>query len=223
MVFLNENAFIHSQKSKQALIMSYSTSFLRPLFDYIAQFYPLSEALKAEYEKSCKLIHVKKNKHILSPIDSNASLYFLVNGLVRGFVRDGKKDISTWFSFGNELIGAIRHPDQQLSNSIEYLQALEESQLICIPYTFIDVMYTNYPEANFIGRKLLALHYYAASERSILARIPKAMSRYRKLQESSLDITRIPQRYLASYLGMRLETLSRIRNKVLALDYRLCS
>ncbi|MDQ0965629.1 CRP-like cAMP-binding protein [Flavobacterium sp. W4I14] len=203
--------------------MPYSTSFLRPLFDYIEQFYPLSAAFKAEHEKSCKLIHVKKNKHILSPIDNNASLYFLVHGLVRGFIRDGKNDISTWFSCGNELIGAIRHPDQQPNHSIEYLQALEECQLICIPYTLIDSMYTHYPEANLIGRKLLALHYYAASERSILARIPKAMSRYRKLQESDLDINRIPQRYLASYLGMRLETLSRIRNKVLTLDYRLCS
>ncbi|WP_431295076.1 hypothetical protein [Pedobacter sp. P26] len=84
-------------------------------------------------------------------------------------------------------------------------------------------MYTKYPEANLIGRKLFALHYYAASERAILARIPKAIGRYRKIQESGLDIKRIPQRYLASYLGVRVETISRIRNKVVPLDYQLCS
>ncbi|WP_406827082.1 Crp/Fnr family transcriptional regulator [Pedobacter sp. KACC 23697] len=203
--------------------MHYKTSFLSPLFDYLEQFYPLSEALKAELEKSCKLIYIKKNKHILSPIDTNVSLYFLVSGLVRGFVRDGKNDISTWFSTGKEIIGAIRHPHLQPSHSVEYLQALEECQLICIPYTLMDLMYTNYPESNLIGRKLLALQHYAASERAILARIPKATDRYRKLQASGLDISRIPQRYLASYLGMRLETLSRIRHKVLTPDYRLCS
>ncbi|WP_293787875.1 Crp/Fnr family transcriptional regulator [uncultured Pedobacter sp.] len=203
--------------------MSGKTSFLRPLFDYLDQFYPLSETLKAELEKYCKLIHIRKNKYILSPIDLNASLYFLVNGLVRGFVRDGTKDISTWFSVGNEIIGAIRHPDQRPNHSIEYLQALEQCQLICIPYTLIDFVYTHYPEVNLIGRKLLALHHYQASERAILARIPKAVSRYRKLQESGLDINRIPQRYLASYLGMRLETLSRIRHRVLTPDFSLCS
>ncbi|SDF66968.1 cAMP-binding domain of CRP or a regulatory subunit of cAMP-dependent protein kinases [Pedobacter terrae] len=203
--------------------MHCKTSFLRPLFDYLEQFHPLAEAFKVELEKSCKLIHIKKSKHILSPIDTNVYLYFLVNGLVRGFVRDGKNDISTWFSTGNEIIGAIRHPHQRPSHSFEYLHALEECQLICIPYTLIDSMYDHYPEANLIGRKLFALQHYAASERAILARIPKAMGRYRKLQESGLDINRIPQRYLASYLGMRLETLSRIRHKFLTLDYRLCS
>jgi len=203
--------------------MPYKTSFLRPLFDYLEQFYPLSNTIKAEFERSCKLTRIKKNKHILSPIDSNASLYFLVNGLVRGFIRDGKQDISTWFSFENELIGAIRQPNQHPSPSIEYLQALEDCKLICIPYTLIDLMYTKYPEANLIGRKLFALHYYAASERAILARIPKAIGRYRKIQESGLDIKRIPQRYLASYLGVRVETISRIRNKVVPLDYQLCS
>lgn len=203
--------------------MLHTTSFLRPLFDYLEQFHPISAAFMAEHEKACKLIHIKKNKHILSPLDNNLSSYFLVNGLVRGFVRDGKKDISTWFSFGNELVGAIRHPHDHSNHSIEYLQALEESQLICIPYTLIDWMYAIYPEANLIGRKLLALQYHAASERSILARIPKAMGRYRQFEKSSSEINRIPQRYLASYLGMRLETLSRIRNKVLDTDYRLCS
>ncbi|MGQ7855819.1 Crp/Fnr family transcriptional regulator [Pedobacter sp. WC2501] len=203
--------------------MPHTTYFLRPLYDYLEQFHPLSGAFKAELERSCKLTRIKKNKHILSPIDSNASLYFLVNGLVRGFIRDGKTDISTWFGFENELIGAIRHPDQYPSPSIEYLQALEDCKLICIPYTLIDLMYTKYPEANLIGRKLLSLRYYAASERSILARIPKATGRYHKLQESGLDIKRIPQRYLASYLGVRVETMSRIRNKVLTPDYQLCS
>jgi len=213
---------IFLQKSQQVSVMHYKTSFLRPLFDYLEQFYPLSAAFKVELEKSCKLIHIKKSKYILSPIDTNVYLYFLVSGLVRGFIRDGKNDISTWFSTGNEIIGAIRHPHQQPSHSFEYLQALEECQLICIPYTLIDLLYTNYPESNLIVRKLLALQHYAASERAILARIPKAMGRYRKLLESALDISRIPLRYLASYLGMRLETLSRIRNKVLTHDYRLC-
>ncbi|WP_145854954.1 Crp/Fnr family transcriptional regulator [Pedobacter suwonensis] len=199
--------------------MHHSTSYLRPLFNYLEQFCPLSNVIKAQHERSCKLIHVKKNKYILSPLDSNASLYFLISGVVRGFVRDGKKDISTWFSLGNELISAIRHPDQQSGPSIEYLQALEDCKLICIPYTLMDFLYNNYPETNLIGRKLMERHHYAASERAILSRIPKATGRYRKLQESGLDIDRIPQRYLASYLGVRGETMSRIRSKILEPNY----
>jgi CRP-like cAMP-binding protein len=180
------------------------------------QYHKLSSSLIAQYEKHCSLVTIRKNKHIVSPVDNNAALYFVNSGIVRGFVKDGTKDITTWFCFGNNIVGAIRHPDLQSNHSVEYLQALEDCELIRIPYTLIDYVYSHFEEANIIGRKLLAVHYYAASERSILARIPNALRRYQKLAESrKVDLNKIPLRYLASYLGMRLETLSRIRSKEL--------
>jgi len=192
------------------------SSFVWPLIQYMEQYHQVPVNLIAEYEKHCTLVSVKKNKHIQSPIDSNAALYFVKSGIVRGFIKDGAKDITTWFCFGDNIVGAIRHPDAQSNPSLEYLQALEDCELIRVPYTLIEYAYANFEEANIIGRKLLALHYYAASDRSILARIPNAMRRYRRLQESKkIDMNKIPLRYLASYLGMRLETLSRIRSKEL--------
>ncbi|RBQ04236.1 Crp/Fnr family transcriptional regulator [Pedobacter miscanthi] len=192
-------------------------SFVRPLIQYMEQYHKISSALVAQYEMQCTPVAVKKNKHIVSPIDHNAALYFVVNGIVRGFVKDGDKDITTWFCFGNNIVGAIRHPDQGSNHSVEYLQALEDCELIRIPYTLIEYAYANYQEANIVGRKLLALHYHAASERAILARIPNASRRYQKMEESrKTDLNKIPLRYLASYLGMRLETLSRLRSKELS-------
>jgi CRP-like cAMP-binding protein len=193
-----------------------SSSFVKPLIEYMEQYHPISPLLAAHYATQCTRLTVKKNKHIVSPVDSNAALYFVVSGIVRGFIKDSNKDITTWFCFGNNIVGAIRHPDLQPYHSVEYLQALEDCELIRIPYTMIEYAYSNFEEANVVGRKLLALHYYAASERSILARIPNALRRYRKLEESKkIDMNRIPLRYLASYLGMRFETLSRIRSKEL--------
>lgn len=198
------------------MLNSNNISFVRPLLQYMEQYHKLSGSLIAQYEKHCKLVTIKKNKYIVSPVDSNAALYFVKSGIVRGFIKDGAKDITTWFCFGNNIVGAIRHPDLQSNHSVEYLQALEDCELIRVPYTLIDYAYSHFEEANIIGRKLLAVHYYAASERSILARIPNALRRYQKLAEGrKADLNKIPLRYLASYLGMRLETLSRIRSKEL--------
>jgi len=186
---------------------------MKPFFNYLEKFHPLSKEFTEHYESNCQVVSIKKHKHILSPIDSNNAMYFILHGVVRGFIKDRKKDISTWFGFENQIIEAIRHPDQRSGHSMEYLQALEHSYLVRIPYTITDSCSDQYPEWNVIARKILETQHYLAAERSNMARIPNALGRYLKLENTAFEIDRVPQRYLASYLGMRLETLSRIRNR----------
>jgi CRP-like cAMP-binding protein len=194
---------------------------MKPLFNHLEKFHPLSKKFIAYYEENCQVVNVRKHKHILSPIDANNAMYFVIKGVVRGFVKDRKKDISTWFGFENQIIEAIRHPDEQSNHSVEYLQALEDSYLVRIPYSLTDSLSSNHPEWNIIARKILETQCYMAAERSIIARIPNALGRYLKLESTAFDIDRIPQRYLASYLGMRLETLSRIRNRAIDQDLKM--
>lgn len=196
----------------------YSTLFmhdpipLQPLFTYFESFHPISASLKREYIKECKVIDIKKHKFIVSPLDHNDSLYFVLSGMVRGFIKNGKKDISTRFSQIGEIIGAIKHPEGMEMHSEEYLQAIDDCKLIKIPYSLVEHVYQTYPEAHIVGRKIFALQYYQASQRAIHARIPTAAARYDIFMNSGdKNLEKIPLRYLASYLGMRVETLSRIR------------
>lgn len=185
------------------------------VLNYFSSLCPITPGFIQAIEKNVDTLLIKKNKYILSPIDNNDYVFFVVSGLVRGFVKDANKEITTWISLGNEFIGAIQHPDTNIQPSIEYLQALENSELVAIPHLLIDKLYASYQETNVIGRKILALQYHAASERAIIARIPSAERRYEKFLElSAFDISRVPLRCIASYLGMRLETLSRIRSKL---------
>ncbi|PWS26704.1 Crp/Fnr family transcriptional regulator [Pedobacter yonginense] len=192
------------------------------LLSYLGQYSTLSEGLATEYRNHCSVSKIKKNKFILSPMDNNRFLYFIVSGTARGFIRDRGKDITTWFAFQNEIIGTICHPDGQEIYEQEYLHALEDCLLVCIPHDFMNRICEDYPEANIIGRKLMAIQYFEASKRSILARITKASDRYRKLTMDSEKIIReIPLRYIASYLSIRVETLSRIRKKDLHSSLKL--
>lgn len=177
----------------------------------------MSPGLIRELEKHTHPFLVKKNKFILSPLDNNMSIYFIVNGLVRGFIKDDMKDITTWFSFGNQFVSAIQQSSLETGvSTFEYLQALEDTELIEVPYSLLYWLYEIYPESNIIGRKILSLQCQAASNRSILARIPSAERRYERfLQQNKYDFSRVPLRCLASYLCMRLETLSRIRSRIL--------
>jgi CRP-like cAMP-binding protein len=196
------------------MIRSLRNDAVNLLLKYLEKLQPLSEGFIKEVETNALPLTVKKNKFILSPLEINESVFFVTKGIVRGFVKDEDRDITTWISFGNEFIGAIQNPNLEAQPSIEYLQALEETELVEMSNELINKLYAYYPETNIIGRKILATQYYEASERSILARIPSAEGRFERFMASSgSNLNLVPLRCIASYLGMRLETLSRIRNK----------
>lgn len=186
------------------------------MLNYLSSLSPVTPGFIQEIKKNAEPILIKKNKYIQSPMDNNDFVFFVVNGLVRGFIKDEGKEITTWVSLGNEFIGAIQHPEAAIQQpSVEYLQALEKTEVVAMPNAFINKLYESHMETNIISRKILALQYYAAAERAILARIPSAERRYEKFLESNtFDISKVPLRCVASYLGMRLETLSRIRSRL---------
>jgi CRP-like cAMP-binding protein len=197
------------------MLESRKVFLVNAVLNYFSSLSPITPGFIQEIQNNVQPILIKKNKYILSPIDNNDCVFFVVTGLVRGFVKEDGKEITTWISLGSEFIGAIQHPDASIEPSIEYLQALDHSELVAISHVLIDKLYAICPETNVIGRKILALQYHAASERSILARIPSAEKRYEKFLElNSFDVSKVPLRCIASYLGMRLETLSRIRSKL---------
>jgi hypothetical protein len=75
-------------------------------------------------------------------------------------------------------------------------------------------LYDRFPEMNKVGRMLLEEYYAESEERVYIARLPTAQARYQHFINSRPELlNRIPLKYVASYLGITLETLSRLRAK----------
>lgn len=179
----------------------------------------LLEPLDASFIKTTEThtINITIKKNALLPIEVNGEneyIFFIIKGLVRAYIFDEGKDITAWLAAENNLVGNFRNPTASKPTYIEHFQALEDSELLVIPYSFIDKLYLDFPETNILARKLMAIHYHIAQERAILSRIPSAEVRYKKFNEGHPTLRfRVPIKYLATYLGMRIETLSRIRKK----------
>lgn len=186
-----------------------------PLIKYLNELQPLNKEIIEKAKAETFKIFVRKNNILpcLKEINGDC-LYFVIKGLVRGFIVDEGKDITAWLTDENHLIGNIRTHGTLQSTYEEQYQALEDSELLILPYRLIDDMYERFPETNVLARKLLAIHYHMSQERSILSRIPSAEARYKQFNIGHPAIKyRVPVKFLASYLGMRIETLSRIRKK----------
>ncbi|MCZ4223021.1 Crp/Fnr family transcriptional regulator [Pedobacter rhodius] len=185
-----------------------------PLIALFKRFHPLNEEIEKRINQHTFPVSFKKNKFIISPVDRNKFLFLIVKGVVRGYIKDGKTEITTWICKEGEIIGTIRNLWLE-GDSDEYLQALEDVELISIPHVLSEYLYENFPEANIVGRKMMELYYRSAEERAYLCRISSAEKRYKRFLQSFPDlINRVSLKYIASFLAIRLETLSRIRTKI---------
>lgn len=123
-----------------------------PLIDVFKKFHPLNDEIERRINQHTFPISYKKNKYLVSPVDRNKFLFLIVKGVVRGFIKDGSTEITTWIAKENEVVGTIRNLWVE-GDSEEYLQALEDVDLIAIPHVLSDYLFENFAEANIVGRK----------------------------------------------------------------------
>ncbi len=158
-------------------------------------------------------IKFRRNKSIASPFEKNHCTYLLLDGAIHGFLKVGTKHITTRIATEGEFVGPFI--DLTFGPSEEYIEAISTVSAIAIPHETMIHLYNNFTEANIIGRMLAEVQYREASERATVARLPSAKLRYERFLVSYQHlIERIPLRYIASFLGMRLETLSRLRTEM---------
>lgn len=186
-----------------------------PLCDFFNAICPISDEMAELINNSTSPISIAKGKFLIKPGSDDINLYLIMKGVMRGFIREDGKEITTWINEEKEIVGAIRNLGLK-KISEEYVQALENTDLIVLPQSFIDEMYERFVEANIIGRILLEDNYRGAEERAYICRIPSAEKRYKRFLETQPTLLmRISLKYIASYLGITLETLSRVRSRKL--------
>lgn len=180
---------------------------------FFNQIHPLTPALQRELEQHTFPLSVEKGKLLVKPSMENRFFYFIVKGVIRSFIKQEKKEITTWINEENSIVSSIRNLGVN-SFSGEYLQTLESCELIAIPADALQRVYDLYPEANYYGRIIIEDCYRSSEERAYISRIPSALKRYKHFEATNAHLLqRIPLKYIASYLGITLETLSRIRAK----------
>jgi CRP-like cAMP-binding protein len=183
------------------------------LLTVINQLYPLSPEAQQYLRDHVTSCAVVKRKLLLKEGMTCEHIYFIVKGALRGFTREGSKDITTWIVIENELVSSILSLDERVK-SIENIQALEKCELLALTLAELEVMYQRFPETNVLARKILQRYYADAEQRAFIARLTKAENKYRHFLKRHGSLSnRIPLKYIASYLGVTLETLSRIRKK----------
>jgi CRP-like cAMP-binding protein len=185
-----------------------------PLFALTDAVYPVSEGAKAYVTERVQLVQISKGTLLVSAGQHCDHLYFVNKGVLRGYVKQDNKDITTWITAENELVTSISSYYQQIP-SIENIEALEDCILASIHRDDMHYLYQHFPEVNALVRIILEKYYQDAEERAYICRLTDATAKYHRfINTKSHLLNRIPLKFIASYLGMTLETLSRIRSRL---------
>ena len=184
-----------------------------PLVDFAAAIRPVEDEMIQIVNEASYPMKVKKGAYILQPGDICANIYLINKGMLRAFMLEEKKELTTWMIGENEIATSIRGLSKA-EPSLEYIQALEDCDLTVLSYEVLHDLYEHFPVMNTIGRLILEQYYMEAEERAYICRIPSAEKKYKHFLETRSElINRVPLKYIASFLGMTVETISRIRAK----------
>ena len=185
------------------------------LIDVLNYFHPVSEEVKGYLREHIHACNFPKGKLILKAGQVCEHIYFIQKGAVRGFIKDGRKDVTTWITAENELVSSISgFADQE--PALENMQTIEACEMLVMSFNDLQNLYEQFPEFNIVSRKLLQHYYRDAEGRAFIARLSNAESKYKYFISNNPHlVNRIPLKYVASFLGITLETLSRVRRKIL--------
>jgi len=182
------------------------------LIYYIKKWTELSDRDESLILSAFEQISIRKKQNILIPEEVCKYLYFITLGCIRSYYIDSK---------GIEHIYQIRMDNNWISDlesffskspSKFYIQTLEDSQILRISAEGLDELYRKVPNLERYFRVLFQKAYLNALKRLNATMWDSAVERYNEMLAEHPDMfQRVPLVYIASYLGITPESLSRIR------------
>jgi CRP-like cAMP-binding protein len=165
-------------------------------------------------EKATMRKRFDKGEFLLRQDEICRQSFFIEKGVVRKFyVTESGKEITTELCFADDL--AISFQSYTLQTpSLEFIQAIENTEVTATDYSSFQSLKIDFPK--LLELDLMMTEYYAMWLEERLQRFHTldATRRYQKLAaEKPHFIRHIQLTHIASYLGISLETLSRIRAK----------
>ncbi len=183
------------------------------LISFLTQFGELPESVITAIKSKVQILEFPK-KHILLKKGKVCNyLYFVQKGLARNFFEEENKELTNDIMVEGELLVSFSSFISRQA-SIETIELLEDSILHAIHYDDLQTLYETYPVMERTGRMIAEHHYSSLAMKSYRLKFSNSTERYEALFNSKIEIIRrVPIGVIASYLGMSIETLSRIRSK----------
>lgn len=194
--------------------MQNNTVLLSSLIHMLNDIKPISKKLKLLFTERFKIEEVKKGKILLHEKDICKNLWFLCNGLLRSYHNIGDKEVTSRIMYTGHIVISPGSFFTQ-TPATESIETLADCVVAKLSFNDLQDIYKKFPEFNYHTRLITEQYFYKQEQRLYMLRKHDASAKYNFFLENYADYLKdIPQKYIASFLNVAPETLSRTRSKL---------
>ena len=156
-----------------------------------------------------------KNEMILREGETCTNIYWVVKGLVRQYYYKNGKELTEYMATENTIVMCIESLFREQPTHLQ-IKALEPTIIIALPKADLEAVAMKSVNIQILYRKILEESLILSQHHADMLRFESAQDRYAKLVKNQPQLVlRAPLVYIASYLQMTPETLSRVRTAAL--------
>ena len=184
------------------------------LKQFVSQFANLSGEEWGAVEPFIETRKLKKNDYFVREGEIARYISFTQNGYLRVlYNHDGNeitRDISPLHTFVTALPSYVSQ-----TPSYEIIQAITDCELLVIYRDHLESLYDKYNNWQRVGRRVIEEMFVQTQSRIYAFITQPAELRYKEMMKQFPDIFQhVPLQYIASYLGITSQSLSRLRRSV---------
>jgi CRP-like cAMP-binding protein len=139
-------------------------------------------------------------------------IFFIRKGIARIYYYKDNREITEWIAMDEQFFLSIISFFERTPSRL-IIQTLEPAEVMGIHYNDLIRLAAQHHEVETLFRKMMTGSLILSQYRMDSIQFESAQQRYEKLlQTSPRIIQRVPLSHIASFLGVTLETLSRIRS-----------
>lgn len=185
------------------------------LRDEFSRYVSFTDEVWADIRNRWAVRTFRKKQILLAQGEVEHHFYFLLEGVHRLYFLDRKSaDQTVAFGYPPNFSGNLYSLTTQ-QPSHYFLEALSDGAMLALPATDLRALYDTYPTMDRWGRQFYQDILVSRGKREREMMTMTAVERFhRLLRESPHVFQLVPHKYLASYIGMRPETFSRMWKNV---------
>lgn len=183
------------------------------LIQHLSKYIEIPSDLEEALGKCAFIKEFPKNTSLLKEGQVSNECYFIFKGCVRSYFYDDGEEVTTEFYTESQSVTPPNY-GKNLKSKLHYECIEDTIATVGTPNLEMEI-YAKYPQLEAFTRKLYDIFISNYQIELLDFKHSSPEKRYLKLLESRPDLfQRVPLNQIASYLGIKPESLSRIRKRL---------